>query len=326
MGCSLSDLNCCFTSRPGGRGTLNFTDLTTEGDHDTEVEQKVYSWDVREKKPACIIENAKDCEVIRQSKGEQVIVRNCVNSRIYLLDWTSSATIDDCRDCVIIVAAVGGSLFMRDTNSTTLVAASAQLRLRDCGDIHLFSGCESDPIIESSQNVLVAPYFLSYKGIDEHFKAANLDPFKAIHWGNVYDFTPSNPPNWSKLKEPFDMNKFIPPPGTNDSLLEPYPGFSVGPEKSFVPVILDTCQDNASMVLFPETRRQEALEFIQGCQIASSSLLLTTVQDARPEDGNEKVVALLFSAPVDNLPVANIANVRVTDEQRKISHYFNKSQ
>lgn len=57
------------------------------------------------------------------------------------------------------------SLFLRDTKNSTLVSASSQLRLRDCQNIHLFVGTESDPIIEASTEVIVAPYFLSYKGI-----------------------------------------------------------------------------------------------------------------------------------------------------------------
>lgn len=45
------------------------------------------------------------------------------------------------------------------------MCASSQLRLRDCQNIYLFVGCESDPIIEASDEIIVGPYFLSYKGI-----------------------------------------------------------------------------------------------------------------------------------------------------------------
>lgn len=205
------------------------------------------------------------------------------------------------------------------------MSATTQLRLRDCKDIHLFSACESDPIIESSQNVNVAPYFLTYEGIDDHFTAAKLDNFKATHWGNVYDFTPCDQPNWKKLDGPYDVNKYVSRPGVTDSLNhngeEDYKSFSLG-NKSFVPITKDSGKGNTSMVLFPESRRKEALEFIQGCKIAGGTLLLTDVVSGRPEDGNQKCIALLFSAAASDLPVASIANVRVTEDPRKISHYF----
>lgn len=63
-----------------------------------------------EKKPACIIDGIHNTEIVKSSMGQQIIIRNCTSSRIYILDWTTSATIDDCKDCVIVIAAVGGRL------------------------------------------------------------------------------------------------------------------------------------------------------------------------------------------------------------------------
>jgi protein XRP2 len=155
-------------------------------------------------------------------EGQQFIIKNCINSRIYLFDFSSSITIDDCNDCLFVLGPVQGrycnvtylrihihlilsvshfgptsilvptaaklnqyrypysscssarllsSIFLRDSKNCTLVCASSQLRLRDCEGIHLFVGCESDPIIEASSGVIVGPYFLSYKGIEGIFLA-----------------------------------------------------------------------------------------------------------------------------------------------------------
>lgn len=149
--------------------------------------------------------------------GQQFIIRNCTNTKIFLLDHTSSLTIDDCSDCIFVTGPVANrsgtkmqkkiiskivivdshflscifsfkhisfilsniwinqyinvsicllcSIFLRDSKNCTLMCASTQLRLRDCQNIYLYVACESDPIIEASSDIIVAPYYLSYKGI-----------------------------------------------------------------------------------------------------------------------------------------------------------------
>lgn len=154
--------------------------------------------------------------------GQQFIIRNCTNTKIFLLDHTSSLTIDDCSDCIIVTGPVANrsgaklqkrsfqnkllltvttfsnvlstfylkpyspfnsvilnqsihnilvtvclffSIFLRDSKNCTLMCASSQLRLRDCQNIYLYVACESDPIIEASSDIIVGPYYLSYKGI-----------------------------------------------------------------------------------------------------------------------------------------------------------------
>jgi len=40
--------------------------------------------------------------------GQQMIIKNCTNSRIYLLDYSASITIDDCSDCMFVLGPVSG--------------------------------------------------------------------------------------------------------------------------------------------------------------------------------------------------------------------------
>lgn len=65
---------------------------------------------------------------------------------------------------------------------------SKQLRTRDCTNctVNLYS--KTDPIIEKSSGMVIAPFNLSYPGLDTHFKAAALDP-ACNHWRRIFDFS-----------------------------------------------------------------------------------------------------------------------------------------
>ncbi|OXA56058.1 protein XRP2 [Folsomia candida] len=170
-------------------------------------QQKQYSWDTRPKQDPAnyTISDLRDGEqrVKRPGEinGQQFIIKNCTNSKIFMFDYSSQVTIDDCTDCLIVCGPVQGSLFLRDTKNSTLVCTSSQLRLRDCQNIHLFVATESDPIIEASTEIVVGPYFLSYNGLVDQFKSAKLDRSKATHWSEIYDFTPNDvTPNWKRYE------------------------------------------------------------------------------------------------------------------------------
>lgn len=49
----------------------------------------------------------------------------------------------------------------------------------------------NDPIIESSDNLIFAPYNLSYPHLLEQFKDAELDP-QDNRWDLIFDFTEKN--------------------------------------------------------------------------------------------------------------------------------------
>ncbi|ODM99893.1 Protein XRP2 [Orchesella cincta] len=191
--------------------------------------------------------------------GQQFIIRNCINSKIYLLDHVSTMTIDDCNDCIFVTGPVSGSIFLRDSKNCTLMCASSQLRLRDCQNIYLYTACESDPIIEASTDVIIGPYFLSYKGIKDHFTSAKLSNFKATRWAQIYDFTPNDvTPNWGRYdREKQDPHKFICPPMPICEFedLE----ISLEASKSFVPVTRYTDEED----LLHRQRRHEIIFDLQ---------------------------------------------------------------
>ncbi len=77
--------------------------------------------------------------------------------------------IDDCINCKIVVGPCDGALFIRTSKNCEISAISKQLRFRDCHDIKIFSFCPSDPVVESSSNVLFAPYNAFYPKLKELF-------------------------------------------------------------------------------------------------------------------------------------------------------------
>ena len=69
-------------------------------------------------------------------------MRDCKNSRVFLLDWADSVTIDDCEGCQVYLGAVKGSVFLRDCRDCVLVAACGQVHLTYT-ELHLHTCCSS---------------------------------------------------------------------------------------------------------------------------------------------------------------------------------------
>ncbi|CAG9466289.1 unnamed protein product [Pedinophyceae sp. YPF-701] len=108
---------------------------------------------------------------------------------VHLLDTTSQVQIDDCVNCTFVIGPCAGSIFVRDCQSCTLSAASQQLRTRGCTGLDLRLHCASQPSIETSTDVRVAPLDVTYAGLDDQFASAGLDAADN-KWDRVYDFSP----------------------------------------------------------------------------------------------------------------------------------------
>jgi len=137
---------------------------------------------------------------------------------------------------------VKGSVFLRDSINSTLCSVSGQLRIRDCKEIHVFGGAESEPIIESSVNIKIGPYTLNYEGIGEHFRAAALYPDKLV-MSTMYDFTPTtsheHPLNW-KAMSGSRSSKYLPTPSSSSLRLP----FSTDEESSYVAQYVEQTKTN----------------------------------------------------------------------------------
>ncbi|XP_075229550.1 protein XRP2-like [Lycorma delicatula] len=168
--------------------------------------KKEYSWDKREAVNVddFTIENLEDSEKWKLPgcvNGQQLVIQNCKNSTIYVLDHVNTITIDDCVGCKLILGPVKGSTFLRDCKDCICLVASGQFRIRDSRNLIIFLYCATQPIIESSSAILFGCYQLFYSGIKEHFKNAELSVFNN-YWNSVHDFTPVDGEcNWGILPE-----------------------------------------------------------------------------------------------------------------------------
>lgn len=66
--------------------------------------------------------------------------------------------------------------------------AANQFRCRDLNNSTIYLFAESDPVIESSENLVFAPYNLRYPRLDEQVGASELN-FEENKWDLIFDFT-----------------------------------------------------------------------------------------------------------------------------------------
>ncbi len=116
------------------------------------------------------------------------------------------------------------SVFLRDCENCSILAACQQFRVRDNKDVSVFLACASEPIIETSKRIHFAPYQLFYpalKGLEwigviyirqflDQFRAAGLTTFNCSY-SSIHDFTPNarGPLNYDFLPLGEDIFKHI---------------------------------------------------------------------------------------------------------------------
>ncbi|XP_055797197.1 protein XRP2 [Salvelinus fontinalis] len=183
----------------------------------TEDPPKQYSWDKREKVDPkdFMLTGLKDATVGRlpgKLNGQQFVIQDCDNCKIFVLDHSATITIDDCTNCCIVMGPVKGSVFFRDCKDIKCVVACQQFRTRDCQKMEVFLCCATQPIIEASTGMKFGCFQYYYPELAFHFKDAGLSIFNN-NWSNVHDFTPvSGETNWSLLPEDTVVLDHVPAP------------------------------------------------------------------------------------------------------------------
>ncbi|XP_042178729.1 protein XRP2 isoform X3 [Oncorhynchus tshawytscha] len=144
--------------------------------------------------------------------GQQFVIQDCDNCKIFVLDHSATITIDDCTNCCIVMGPVKGSVFFRDCKDIKCVVACQQFRTRDCQKMEVFLCCATQPIIEASTGMKFGCFQYYYPELAFHFKDAGLSIFNN-NWSNVHDFTPvSGETNWSLLPEDTVVLDHVPAP------------------------------------------------------------------------------------------------------------------
>ena len=169
------------------------------------AEKKVYSWDKRraEKDPANFLyQNLRGQKILRESgkvAGEMIVIADCHDCQIVILDYSAAVTIDDCTNCEFVLGPVESSVFIRTSKDCTCSFVCRQFRSRDIERCRVKLFCATRPIIESSSRVEFGRYDFNYQSLGMHMRNTKLSPYKNF-WSYIYDFTPG-PQNFGYLAE-----------------------------------------------------------------------------------------------------------------------------
>ncbi|XP_069896675.1 protein XRP2 isoform X1 [Dipodomys merriami] len=263
-----------------------------ESQPETEDERpRQYSWDHREKVDLkdYMFSGLKNETVGRlpgKVAGQQFIIQDCENCKIYIFDHSATVTIDDCTSCVIFLGPVKTSVFFRNCRDCRCLLACQQFRVRDCRKLEVFLCCATQPIIESSTNIKFGCFQWYYPELAFQFKDAGLSIFNNT-WSNIHDFTPvAGELNWSLLPENAKIQDFVPVPTT-----EEFKAVRVSTEanRSIVPISRGQRQKNSDesclVVLFAgDYTIANARKLIDEMVGKGFSLVQTKEVTMKPED------------------------------------------
>jgi protein XRP2 len=105
-------------------------------------------------------------------QGQQFIIEDCSNCDIFLLDHIAAVNIDNCTNVRIVIGACETSIFIRDCIDCVVIAATQQLRTRNCTNLGVLLCTTTGPIIESSKRVRIGCFTYDYFGFTDNLQAA----------------------------------------------------------------------------------------------------------------------------------------------------------
>ena len=127
------------------------------------------------------------------------MIKDLDNCTVMLLDHTAQVTVDRCKNTKFYLGPIKSSVFFRDCENCTIVVSCSQFRCRDLFNSTLYLFTPNDPIVESSADLVVAPYNFKYPQLEAHCLAANIvgtfvnddgDVQEKVNkWNQVFDFT-----------------------------------------------------------------------------------------------------------------------------------------
>eukprot|EP00928_Gymnodinium_smaydae_P036671 TRINITY_DN255_c0_g7_i1.p1 TRINITY_DN255_c0_g7~~TRINITY_DN255_c0_g7_i1.p1 ORF type:complete len:2183 (-),score=436.61 TRINITY_DN255_c0_g7_i1:285-6833(-) len=137
-----------------------------------------------------MITNRRNLRIVRKpgSMCDQMLQLDTVEDcEVYVCDKTEQVFVDNCKRCKILLGPCASSVFVRDCEDCTFWIAAQQLRTRDtlrC-KINLYS--KTEPIIETSDDLVFSPWSARYPNCIEQFKRAGFDPKRNL-WNAIFDF------------------------------------------------------------------------------------------------------------------------------------------
>ncbi|RHY25830.1 hypothetical protein DYB25_012414, partial [Aphanomyces astaci] len=138
--------------------------------------------------------NKKDETLIKapgQIQGQPFDLADLENCQVFLVDHSDQVQIDNLVNCRVYIGPSSESVFVRNCTNCFFTIACKQLRTRDCSQIQVSLYTLTDPIIETSTNVVFSTFNAAHHGLRQQFEAAHLEP-ENNHWTQVYDFNDPN--------------------------------------------------------------------------------------------------------------------------------------
>ena len=124
-------------------------------------EQKIHSFAARKiglKKEDYMFKD-KDGEVLTRDpgkiNGQQFIIENCKNCKIFLRDHSAAINMDNCENCELFLGPCLGSIYLRNSKSCKVILATAQLRMYNCVDFEMLVFSITDPSIENCSKLKI---------------------------------------------------------------------------------------------------------------------------------------------------------------------------
>ncbi|XP_022187888.2 tubulin-specific chaperone C [Nilaparvata lugens] len=136
--------------------------------------------------------------------GKDVVISDIEDCTITLLGSPSTLHVTGLKGGRVLCGPVATSVFVENCSDCTLVFACQQLRVHSTQNARFYLHVTSRAIIEDAVGIGVAPFNLSYDGLDAHFKQAGLDRARN-NWDAVDDFnwlaSDSPSPNWAVIAD-----------------------------------------------------------------------------------------------------------------------------
>ena len=140
------------------------------------------------------VQSNKSNETITRSNGDlsgnPFNANNLTNCRVIIEDFCDSINIDKCEECIFILSAIRGSIFVRSCKKSKFMVVCGQFRCFDCSDCDFLLHSKTGPAIESSKKIRIGCGKIGYEKLLENMNAAHLDPL-INKWSDVHDFTPA---------------------------------------------------------------------------------------------------------------------------------------
>ena len=116
--------------------------------------------------------------------NQSFVVEDVQDCEISLLDCIASMTILACEDTTIRCGPVQGACKISRCKGCMITVACSHLVISECQDLIVFLYAASEPVIERSDQVTLAPYNLAYPYLRSHFEKVGLDP-RRNQWSRV---------------------------------------------------------------------------------------------------------------------------------------------